>query len=384
MWSCLSLSEECGACSAAQDEDEVNACVERRSETVSVSDLEAYAKELSLSLSSSYEERRAALFRVALMQSKLLNLQVEASSPSFPGAWRAFNALSNRSELSSEWTADDVIPRLQSAERPRASVPMPRLMSCACVEASLDTGGNLVFVISAQVSTRREVARRPCADLHVLDAKLKAFKLTLPPLPQSQNQGGSVLTRLTRALSSTSSPSSKSARDGQEEEEERHTEPAFFSPSPNNKSLRGALEAVTAYLSAVMEQLALRGLYSEELFDFLGVDDFARRRLHCEDLKLMLRELQQLTDEPSEDFAVAIDWEDSWLAFLRTDTNYYPPPGPVKNAKLAATMAEHAVHRQGDISDEYVLHSPAKWHFLTTVYGPADVTLRLPRPPTFY
>ena len=207
------------------------------------------------------------------------------------------------------------------------------------------------------------------------------LSLTVPPLPATISRPGSW--GLTRLFSRTSSDFDDSEDDEEYKEGQVLHHPAP-TPSPSKTpALQTASTMVDRYLSTLITELADRGFYSEDLMDFLAIDEFARKRLHCDDVKLFLRELHEAeaedSDDVTEDFAVAMDWQESWLAFLRSETNYYGPPGPVKNKDLAAIMAQHAVHRDGDISDEYALHSPAKWNFVTTVYGPPDLVLRLPR-----
>jgi len=386
--SCWSLNGElhCGSCTSAaleepvthesDDEEEVVEEVVASSppkrRTVVEEDLEVAALALGLDKGASYADRRAALFTEALGHSKRPELSAgwRPASRDFAAAWRAFHALNQRKfplERKRVWAADDLFPQLQSAERPSASVPMPRLMTAGCAEARVENE-TLVFLVTSTLSTRFEMVKRTYDELKALDAKLrKKLFDSLPALPPGfrRNSGAEFWKNLF---------SSKSRDDDPREDTLSADDDAL-----PKKPLASARRQVSRYLRYASAELAAKGLYSEDLLDFLGVDGFARRRLHCDDVKLFLKLFHDQDVSPAEDFAVAVDWHDTWLAFLRSETDYYAPPGPVQNKDLAALMAQHAVHRDGDISDEYALHAPAKWAFVTTVYGPPDLTLRLPR-----
>jgi len=428
--SCWYGEMQCGVCTAALDEPEKEGPLQE-STTVTEFDLESSAEELGLEKYSSYAHRRSALFQAAIKHSVKLwshvpeTWRLEVPSLSFDKAWRAFNALGRRKGVvplkkREPWQADDLIPQLQSLERPRESVPMPKLMTADCAECRVDDGV-MVFLVSSTVSTRFEIVKRTYADFQALDTKLRrAFaspplnNLVLPALPP--DYGGSWRLRFGKIFSSPRKERRQPTTDDRRRKEDNNPlkaaaaapeddddEPSGYeassssgyeatssssayeasssSSSSPSSPLASARKMAGTYLSTVVGALSDLGLYSEDVLDFLAIDEFARRRVHCDDVKLFLRELHdaEADEDARDDYAVAIDWEETWLAFLRSETDYYGPPGPVKNADLAATMAQHAVHRDGDISDEYALHSPAKWHFVTAVYGPADVALKLPR-----
>lgn len=341
--------------------------------------MDAAAKVLGVGGTASYFERRSALMRAALALSNRLSGLVPVSTShnlKFSDVFRAFNVLANRKGPTDDWQADDIFPQLQCAEF--ASIPMPRLLSVSCVDVWLDPAGTRRFIVAVQCSTRYDHVQRDTKEFAELHDKLSSLALDLPPVPTSPSV--SLVGRLSRAMS----PRSIGSFDSSDDEIEVQDISGHMSrPQSSSKADDAARAAAQAYLTAALRQLRDRNIYSAALHDFLGLDVRERCKIHRDDLKLALCELARYETTASDDllssheFAVASDWNEAWLAFLRSETHYYQPPGPPNNTDLAADFAV------GGDSDEasrrVVLHSPAKWSLVTLAYGDAERTLQRPR-----
>uniref|UniRef100_A0A7S3K4K0 DUSP domain-containing protein n=1 Tax=Aureoumbra lagunensis TaxID=44058 RepID=A0A7S3K4K0_9STRA len=339
---------------------------------------EAAAAVLGLNTSSNYTQRRAALVKAAMFHSNKLGPLMPASwkktvpSTSFHEAWLAFNSLTHRVIDNTQWDADDIFPQLVSAEKTNESIPMPRLMTAECLETENDE-----FVCQFVCATRHGIVRRTFSEIQCLDSHLRnVINLNIPVSLSNistNRRSSSMSAMLSRALSS---------RADSPNDDISNVEFALVDDVSNSQV--SSAHALTKYFTAVLETSRSNNVYSEMFMDFFELDKFQRNRFHCDDVKLALREIfevEALADyRHNEDYAVDIEWHENFLAFLRSDTDYYKPPGPIINANLATTMAQYAVDKpdDSDITDYYVLYSPAKWEFAQLVYGKADVVLRIP------
>lgn len=346
-----------------------------------VARMEAAAIVLGVGGAASYFERRSALMRAALAQSSRLSGLVPISSTmsrnvKFSDVFRAFNILANRKGPTDEWQADDIFPQLQCAEF--ESIPMPRLLSVSCVDVWLDPAGTRRFIVAVQCSTRHDHVQRDAKEFAELHDKLSSLGLNLPPVPTSPSE--SLVGRLSRAMSPRSIGSFDSSGD---EIEVQDISAHVWRPHSSSKADDAARAAAQTYLTAALRQLRDRNKYSAALHDFLGLDVRERCKIHRDDLKLALCELARYEATASDDllssheFAVATDWNEAWLAFLRSETHYYGPPGPPNNTNLAVDLAVGGDSEE--LSRRVVLHSPAKWSLVTLAYGDAERTLQRPR-----